>query len=285
MQNVTFGYPNRTDEGTLSGGAWQPTLPLANLKSRVTAKVARSADALEASTQWDIDFLSPRYIGALALLAHNISVSGTIRLRGSTTADFTGTVYDSAAVPCWPAGVIPQSLLEWEEDNFWLGTLSAEARAGYQAPYIHLFARTNARYWRIEISDTGNADGYVQIGRLFIADVWTPALNMSYGTALGYTDKTQVDESLGGTEYFDTRKKTRLTRFNLDWMTSEEAYARLLEMTRLLGVSGELLLSPDSDDTTNQIRRAYIGRLNSMGALTHPRFGQYSTQIEIKELL
>lgn len=285
MSNITFGYPNRTDEATLSGGSWNASLPLANLKNRILAKVARTVDTLLASTKFDIDLGQSRFIGALALVVHNISVSGKVRLRGSNVADFSTTVYDSGWVNVWPVGMIPQDLLEWEDDNFWLGTLAAEARAGYQSPYIHLFTRVSARYWRPEIDDTGNSDGYIHIGRLFIADVWTPATNMSYGLSLGYEDHSQIEESLGGTEYFDTRKKSRITKLSLDWMDSVEAYSRLLEMQRMLGTSGELLIVPDPADSVNQVRRSYLGRLQRLGPLDHPQYNTYRTTLEVKELI
>lgn len=285
MDNIALGYPNRTDEATLSGGSWLASLPLANLKNRIMAKVARTIDTLLASTKFDIDLGQSRFIGALALVVHNLSVSGKVRLRGSSVADFSTTVYDSGWVNVWPSGMIPQDMLEWEDDNFWLGTLSAEARAGYQSPYIHLFARVSARYWRVEIDDTGNSVGYIHIGRLFIADVWTPATNMSYGLSLGYEDHSQIEESLGGTEYFDTRKKSRITKLSLDWMNSDEAYSRLLEMQRMLGTSGELLIVPDPADSVNQVRRSYLGRLQRLGPLEHPQYNTYRTTLEVKELI
>ncbi|WP_136419976.1 hypothetical protein [Herbaspirillum sp. ST 5-3] len=286
-QNIIFGYPNRTDEGTLSGGSWQASLPLANLQSRVFAKVARSTDATEASTTFTIDLGQERTIGVLGLVGHNISVDGTVRLRGAATqAELTtNPMYDSGYVNGWPSGMVPLDLLEWEDNNFWLGTLSPESRAGYQSPFTHTFSRTTTRWWEIDISDTTNADGYLQIGRLFLADTWQPAYNMSYGLSLRYEDQSQIETSLGGVDYFDGKTKYRITRFDLDWLSDEEAYTRIVEMQRMLGISGELLIVPDPDDVTNMPRRAYVGRLKSIGELVHDRFGNYRTAVEVKELI
>ena len=93
----------------------------------------------------------------LALVVHNISVSGSVRISGDTSASFAAPIYQSAWVPAWPSGLIPQSLLEFEDDNFWLGTLSQSARAGYQSPFIHIPSQPQTlRYWRVEISDAAN---------------------------------------------------------------------------------------------------------------------------------
>lgn len=286
MQNIILAWQNRADEAALSGGAWQATLPLANLKNRQVQKVARTANVLLASTKFDIDLGQTRNIGVVSLIVHNISVSGLVRIRGATDAAFTDTIYDSGWINAWPSGIIPQNLLEWEDDNFWLGTLSQQARAGYQSPYTHLLsAATIARYWRVEIDDTTNSDGYVHIGRLFLSGTWAPTYNYSYGAELSYEDPTPIETSLSGAEYFDVRSRNRVFRFELGWLSSDEAYSRSLELQRLAGVSGEVLAIPDSTDTVNQTRRSYVGRLKTLGKIANPKFNSYANGFELKELL
>lgn len=286
MANITLAWNNRTDSGTLSGGSWLSTLPLTNLQNRQVQKVARSNDALAASTQFTIDLGQARTIGVLALVVHNISVTGQVRITASDTPGFTVTYYDSGWADVWPSGMIPQSLLEWEEDNFWLGTLSANARAGYQSPYIKLIpSAPSLRYWKVEVSDTGNADGYVQIGRLFMASTWVPSVNYAYGAGLGYQDPTPIDVSLSGAEYFDVRSRFRVFDFELQYILGTEAYAYALELQRLSGTSGEVLMVPDSDDAINQPARAFVGRLLQLGAITQPQPSEFSVKFQVKELL
>ena len=286
MANITLAWNNRTDAGTLSGGSWLATLPLTNLQNRQVQKVARSSNATNASTQFTIDLGQPRNIGVVALVVHNISVLGRVRITASDTAGFIATYYNSGWVDVWPAGQVPQNLLEWEEDNFWLGTLSANARAGYQSPFIHLLAAAQSlRYWKVEVDDTGNADGYVQIGRLFMASTWTPATNYAYGAGLGYQDPTPADTSLSGAEFFDVRSRYRVFEFQLEYMVSNEAYSQALELQRLSGTSGEVLVVPDKDDAANQPVRAFVGRLQQLGAITQPQPTTYAVRFQVKELL
>ena len=450
MSNITLAWQNRTDEGTLSGGSWLSTLPLTNLQNRQVQKVARSSAATTASTQFQIDLGQPRAIGVVALVVHNISVSGYARISGSDSAaafinlltfpaDFTnaawtktnvtvtanattapdgtttatklaatagaatsvsqtatatatthtasffikqgsattagnrfritnqttstvllsvtvnygtgaityvtgssgatmtslsngwwkltlyassgitigntlsvapmflgstesagefayiwnpellpssGVIYDGDWNAVWPSGMIPQDLLEWEEDNFWLGTLSANARSGYQSPYISLLASAQSlRYWRVEVADASNSDGYVQIGRLFMASTWVPSVNYSYGAGLGYQDPTPIDTSLSGAEYFDVRSRFRVFNFTLQYILNTEAYSYALELQRLAGTSGEVLVIPDSADTTNLPTRSFVGRLLQLGAITQPQPTAFTAQFQIKELL
>lgn len=287
MANIFLAWQNRADEGTLSNGSWSASLPLTNLQNRQVQKVARSSNALAASTKFDIDLGAAKSIGVVALVVHNISVTGTVRITASDTATFTTLYYDSGTVQVWPSGVIDQSLLEWEDDNFWLGTLSAQARAGYQSPFIQkLPSITPMRYWRVEIVDTGNSDGYVQIGRLFMARGWSPTVNYAYGSGLGFQDPTPVETSLSGAEYFDMRSKFRVMNFELQYMTDTEAYSYALDLQRLAGVSGELLVIPDGGtNIATQPLRAFVGRLRQIGQVMQPLPNTYSAKFEVKELL
>lgn len=286
MANITLAWNNRTDSGTLSGGSWQASLPLTNLQNRQVQKVARSANALTTSTQFVIDLGQARNIGVLALVVHNISVTGQVRITASDTAGFSTVYYNSGWIDVWPSGMIPQSLLEWEDDNFWLGTLSANARAGYQSPFIHLLPTAQTmRYWKVEVSDASNGDGYVQIGRLFMASTWVPSVNYAYGAGLGYQDPTPIDVSLSGAEYFDVRSRFRVFDFELQYILGTEAYAYALELQRLSGTSGEVLLVPDSADAINQPARAFVGRLLQLGSITQPQPSAFSVKFQVKELL
>jgi hypothetical protein len=199
----------------------------------------------------------------------------------------SGTLYEGGWNPVWPSGVIPTELLEWEDDNFWLGTLSQSARAGFQSPYIlKLASIQNLRYWNFEISDTSNGDGYVQIGRLFMARGWTPSINYTYGSGLGYQDPTPVETSLSGAEYFDIRSKFRVMTFDLNYISDTEAYNFALELQRLAGISGEVLVMPDGgEDVGQQPLRSFVGRLRQIGAVTQPQPTAFSAKFEVKELL
>lgn len=286
MANVFLAWQNRTDEGTLSGGSWRASLPLLNLQSRQVQKVARTADTALASTQFVIDLGQSRSIGVLALVVHNISVAGKVRIRASDSPGFASVYYDSGWVSVWPAGMIPQSLLEWEDDNFWLGTLSQQARAGYQSPFINILpSAVNMRYWKVEIDDTANPDGYVHIGRLFMAQGWRPGINYAYGAELGYEDPTPVDTSLSGAEFFDIRSRFRVFSFELQYISDSDAYSYALDIQRIAGISGEVLLIPDSDDVARMPVRSYVGRLRQLNSVSQQQLTAHSARFEIKELL
>lgn len=196
-------------------------------------------------------------------------------------------LFDSLWGTVWPSGVVPQLSLDWEADNFWLGTLTTAQRASFQSPYIVKSSSPPiARYWRVEISDTLNPNGYVQIGRLFMARGWQPTINYSYGASLGYVDTTPVDVSLSGAEYFDIRPKYRSWNLGFNYIGQTDAYQYILDMQRVAGVSGEVLVMPDGgEDASLQPTISFVGRLKQLGSVKQDQPSAYNINFEIKELL
>lgn len=233
----------------------------------------------------DIDIVTAKPVGVVALVGHNLSASAKVRVRGSTESAFASPTYDSGWVDCWPAGVIPEGLLEWGDENFWMGTVSAELRAGYSTPYINLIsARPSLRYWRIEIDDITNPSSHVDIGRVVIADTWQVQSNMSGGASLVHEDRSTTEESIGGEEYHDQRKIFRVFRFSLDNLTESEAHSKVLDLQRLEGTTGQILCIPNSSDSANGFRRNFLGRLRTISPMVYANYTQRTTQFEIKEV-
>ncbi len=278
-------YPNRIDEAALSGGAWSPAAPLAAAQDRVIAVRTRSVDTAVASVTIDIDLRRTRPIRAIAVIDHNLTVNARYRVTGAERADFSPPNISTGWLPLW--GVIyPYGSVPWEDEHFWTGGAVTEDLAGYRLDLIHLLPTASlAQFWRIEIDDAANPDGYVEFGRLFIGDGWQPIYNMSYGNTVQYTPRTDVAEALSGTETFDVRPARRVQRCALDWLTPAEASGRAFELQRRVGIDGEVLFVHDPADPINRHRRCFLGRLRQLSAIEHPYFNVHRMPVEIQEIL
>jgi hypothetical protein len=285
MRNVLICFPNRIDQATLSGGTWEATLPRSNLQNRTLGKVARTSTDATSATQFDVDLAVERFIRCIALVNHNISLAGKARIRASTVSNFATTVYDSGWVDVWPT-VHAFGDVAWGEINWWDGKYSDEERAGYTATYpLLLTTAIQARYWRVEIDDTSNAAGYIQIGRVFIGDGWQPEYNMSYGASIGWEPQTEIQQAKSGAEYFDRRTPYRVVRFELPVLSHDEGMGKAFELFRRAGIDQEVFYAFDPTDTIHALRRQYLGRLREMSAIEYPYYNLNKTGFEIKELL
>lgn len=285
MSNFILAYGNRADLATLSGGSWVAGLPANNLKDRRLGLVARSTNAVLTSTKFDADIGADKLVRVVALGNHNFSLDALYRIRGFSDAGYSINVYDSGWKEVWPA--VYGLTRDWQAPNFWSGKYLADEMTGFTWTLIQcLPAAINTRYWRIEIDDTTNAAGYVQAGRLFIGDAWQPLVNMSYGVGLGWESPTEVQQAISGAEYFDERTPYRVVKFETAVMTEADAFDNASEIMRRMGLSGEVLFVWDPDDTTQALRRSFLGRLRQLSPIEYPYSGLDRTKTgwEIKEL-
>ena len=282
MANLILAYPNRSDDAVLSGGVWQ--IPLARLQTRILADVARSADLDPAHTRVDVALERERPVMLVTLVRHTLTRMATYRLSAGSAAGQTD-LYDSGWREVWPT-IYPQSTLSWDSPSWWDGRISEEDRAGYPANLVHVMeAGVFARYWRLELSDPSNPAGYVEAGRLYIAEQWQPIVNCNWGYTLGWEDKTGVEETLDGVEYFDERPRYRVARFQLAHMDTDEAYGQAFELQRRQGISGEVFLLTDPADAMHRIRHGFLGRVRQLSPIEATSHQRHGSTFEIKEIV
>jgi hypothetical protein len=247
MSNAVLGTPIYSDVGvlytpTLSGGSWVAGLPLTNLQTRYLDAVARSSNALAASTTFDIDLGVARPLRVFAILVPNATFAATVRFRTSNSAgSFGSPVYDSTADVILPAGQTAETL---DGLNVWKVFVASAAGS--------------ARYVRVEISDAANPDGYVDVARVVIAGGYQPTHNMAHGLRFWYDTSTTRRETDASSFIYDKRPIRRAAAFTLPKLTDAEAFGTALMHQRLLGTSGQLFFVFDPADTALMHERAFL---------------------------
>ncbi len=283
MANVTLAYRNQADAGTYSGGSWAAGLPLTNFQDQQPTKKARSSDAAAASTKFDIDLGSAKVVALVALIHHNMSQAAQWRVRVSDDAAFATSISDSGTVDVWPDAEA-FGVLQWGEFN-WNGKLDATEAADFgPIAFYYIPATAFGRYIRVEITDTGNADGYVEAGRVFAGPVFQPAKNLAYGWNITFIDNSVKSISRGGQTYVDVLQKRRRLEIPLHSLTENEAFAQANNMARLQGLSGDILASIDLEDTTHFIRQSVYGLLAEINPISQTGPETFEQNIVIEEL-
>lgn len=287
MANCFLGVQNRIDESTLSGGAWSSTLPLTMLKTSIITDVARSVNALTTSTQFVIALTKARLIKCISLIGHNMlpSTAPMFRIRGYSDAGLTTQLYDSGTLPVW-SRTYPTTALNWEDSNFWDGLPQNEDVSGYTFNVSHILSTmTVAQYWKIELIDSTNSAGYVQLGRVFISGGWQPLINMSVGASIGWETTTRVSRARAGAKYFDVKPQYRVARFSLDNMSVDEGYASAFDIKRVSGLDKEVYFIYDPANTLHQYRWSFIGTLRELSPIEQPYNAQTKTSFAVEENL
>jgi hypothetical protein len=146
-------------------------------------------------------------------------------------------------------------------------------------------AAISARYATVEIDDTANAAGHLDIGRLFVGGGLQPAYNASYG---GFADEREdlstVVANPNGKRFGTARRRPRGVRFALQYTSQAEA-DRIHEMQAAVGTLDEVLYVPDPADAAHSQRYGFLGHLRQLSPIEYPFVLKRSIGFEIGEKL
>lgn len=280
MQNIILSYPNRATAAAITGGSWSASLPAQNVADKQMWKVARSTDATLASTKFTADIGAAKQVRCVALANHNLSASATVRVTlGSTSG--ASDIFDCGWQPAWRMAF--DNLVEWESVTWWTGTAGDEYLRSPYAVTAIADDTYSARYVTVEINDTANADGYVQIGRLFAGGALQPTYNPQYGLQDGLRDLSTVDAAESGAFWGNEKRRLRYTSFVLGRVTPAEA-AYVHEMQRTLGTIGEVLYIPYPADPGESQRWGFIGRMSELSPIDYPYYRVRSLPLKLEEI-
>lgn len=248
-----LGWPNLIDSAGLSGGSWNSSFPIANLKVRETARVARTTNAALLSTQFTVS--TTNAVRLLALVNGNWSSSAKWRVTSGT--------FDSGMITMWRAPY---------------------TTAIRRDPVMALPDTINGTLL-VEIDDTGNAAGYVQFSRVFVGTVFQPEHNASYGMTEGIEDLSTVQDLDNGATVYYSRPTRRTSQFSFDALRSNDDYLAARDMLRTQGLAGEIWFGPWPGQPDRLQADGYLARLRQLRPIEYPYYSTRKVGIEIVEIL
>lgn len=252
-------FPNRSTQ-TVTLGSWLAALPASNVGTSDITEVARSTDDATASTKFCVNLGASYALRAFALVNHNLSSAAQWRILLGTTAGASDVYAGSLAD--WLSASFDSSMAA-------LGMQDAEYLRDGTPAIIVLPTTYSARYATVEISDTSNTDGYVQIGRFFAGGGFVPTYNATYGLQDGWVDLSTRDRSESGALWTTARRRLRKVQMVLEALSLDEG-STLHEMQRVLGTIDEVLYVPDLTDMAWSQRYGMLGTIEEMSELAYP---------------
>jgi hypothetical protein len=283
MSKVLLGWPNRIDAATLSGGSWSTDLPLTNLQARSLAVVARSADDANASTKFIVDHGAATSQRVFGIFNHNLSEAARIKVSlGSTSGG--AEVYAGAWTDCFPI-TFGTGADEWAGYDWW-EPMASDDYVGNPFPVIvALSSSYSARYTLIELDDTANTQGFVQIGRAFVGGAFAPGYNAVHGLEDGLDDRSELIEMESGGVVPIVRRRRRTVRFQLPALRQSDEFSILHEIKRRAGLTGEVLYVPSAKSAAEIQRTAMLARFKSLNQIAYPSVDWRDASIELVELI
>lgn len=205
--------------------------------------------------------------GFLALQYLRIAATASVTLATMQTI-----VYDSGWVSVWPQ-VYPSGSLPVGHPSYTTGTITAEDAVGYKmgltvipsSPFV-------ARYWSLQIDDSGNSVGYIDLSRLLICGGWRPSRNLSVGAKLGWETSSERIQSDGDGAQYRVRPRRRVATIELEDLPDDEWLVDPFEIQRKAGISNQVVFVYDTTDTYHMHRRSFLAVLRELSPITLASF-------------
>jgi hypothetical protein len=275
------------------------------------------ADCLWAVVTWtgavpNVGVATGSFLGAVALgggayrllfLTTSITAihTNTVRIGAAQTAAQTGNiyvgtvsswdaataqlVYDAGWVDVWKE-VYPTGILPTWHPSYATRKLTAEDAVGYPMGFTLIPSTPQtAQFWRVEVNDTTNPAGVVDLGRLVLAMAYQPSINVAYGLKFGLETATVRTETDGAAAVFYVKPKRRTVTGALEDLPTDEALVFPFDLMRRAGTSSQLYFVTDPTDVEHLHRRSFLCTLRDLSPLEMAAFGRYGTPFNLVEEL
>jgi hypothetical protein len=288
--SVLFAFPNLSDVSdfytpTITGGSWQAGAPLANLQNPFLAYKTRSTDTATASTQFTVDLGTLQLIQVVALPNTNLSINASVTINLYSDAAKLDLVATKTIVP-FPQ-IYTWGALPWGSPFLWTGQeFTPQQAAIYDVVAFAIFDTSElCQFVEVLITDTGNADAFVELSRIFIAPGWQPSINFAPGAQIGVNDLTVITRTLGGAKIADKRPRARTFVANIENLDLNEAFAEAFDMQMSLGISDQFFFSYAPTDAANLHRSSFIATANRLNPLVAVAYAFQGISFDIEEVV
>lgn len=290
MAKIVVLYQNYADSAALTGGSFISAFPLTNGQDDDIGVVARTTNPLTASTQFVANLGAARTVGGIAIGPTNCAPGSTYRIRAYSDSALTSLVYDSGTKTVTGTTIdwsSTSNYLAWEDPGFWEGIPDILDRDDVPVWLVDIPSASQfAQFWKIEITDTANPDGYVQFGRIFIARSFRPSINYDFdNNFIPHSPIFDMTETLGGRRSFWRRGKRRMARFAFKTLAESELFGDVFRLANVLGADKQCFIVPDPSDTTNFLKRSFLATLKTAPPIVQAKSRIGTTVLDAEEVV
>lgn len=273
MPNMRFVPINLADVATLTVSS--AALPAANMqdvgRSVVWRSTGKTAEAIY------ILLPSAMALDTVALIRSNLTGTAQWNVHFYSDAAWTTLLDESGGLTAVPSS-------PYTEFGWGYAGLGGDRSFPQQSVYWRPASTPNVRSIKIDLVDTANPEGYIEVSRLVVGKRWSPNNNFSYKAKLSFLDQGRQARSEDGTLRSDAGASSRRLAFNLDWMNDADR-AYFGEIQRYCGLKRDLLASLYPGDAT-YFRLAQYTMLAKFVAPTQmsiESLARHSAPIEMEE--
>ena len=260
-------YNNLADTATIARVSGTDALPASNLSTKERENVWRTALGTTSATL-EVRFADgQKAVNMICLYRSNLTQSATWRVQVWTDDTMTTQTYDSGTGSA--VAVTALGDLEWGVDP--LGkTLYTDW--GHVVSTLWLASTVYGNYMRIDVTDTGSTDSYLQASRLFVGQYWEPTYAPKRGMQTQWVDTSKQQRTDGGTVHVEPGSQYRRMSVAGEWMTEAERI-QATNIFRAKGLREDMFVSvfPQTNGAYERDHQMQCV-LSSIGPITLPMY-------------
>lgn len=275
MANLRVVYDNAASSTygcVVTATSTAGTLVPANLLTDLKSEIWRGTSTTQTIT---LTWPTAQAIHMVALPFASLTPTATIRVRGNATPGGT-QLFDSGVVT--PAGLAA---------SFYSQTHTAN-QYGFGAgvcPAVW-FTGANVREVTILITDTSNANGYIEAAKVVAGNYWSPVNQCEVGVEVNMADLSKHERDDGGGLRTDRGARYKTLSFDLSFMPAADrnTFWKIMlnnGMTKSVFVS----LDPtNASDVEGESLYQIYGRLSKTASLKYLLPTQFNSRMDIEEV-
>lgn len=259
----------------LTAGSESGNMVAANLQLDSKTSVWRSAST---TTDSITAIITSASVSCVSLPICNFTSTATMRVRIYTLNGDAVAALDTGNVLCCEYTTIDKidfnGALNSNTFNYGGGTYAT----------LH-FAETTGEKVVIDIIDTANTNGYLEVSSIVIGNAWTPIINANYGAQWSLGDTSKHSRTDSGDLRTEVGARYRSLLLSMSEMDSTDR-AEFMNIMIRNGTSVNLFISlfPDSTDIQEKQMYQIYGKLTTLQGVTRVAYGVDQSAIKIQEI-
>lgn len=139
------------------------------------------------------------------------------------------------------------------------------------------------RWVLINVTDTTNPDGHLEIGRLYVSDAWQMRTNVAYGSSpFSFENRSVTSTTYAGGDVTRQREASKLQTMLIQAFSEEEIFEDLYRLSTRMGIDVLAIQDPDS---AYRFQKMIYGKILDRYDVVNPLFDQFETIVRLKGIL
>lgn len=270
---------------TITASSALADFPATNMHSQSLDESWRSVGTGTANL--DADLGQARKIGAIILVKSNLTSTGTYRARVSNSSTFGSSLFDSG-VTLRKRYFSDFEIFTARTSEFFVdGVPSVDTRKKLQRQVIiiELPSEVTGRYVRIDLNDSGNPDGYLELGAVYSGRILQPNNDLLFNWKIQRDHIVRNGQAACGQYWSSSVRHKTLVEFSLAPQREADVLAYWFLLQSLIGINDSFIVSlTDRTDSLNFTTSIY-GKFVVVPTIQATAYRSYAMPMQIEEII